>query len=55
MSIKTSNQLYNIQIKFIIKEKFEIVIESRPTDLISRTIRKFQESLKKSLNGQFDK
>lgn len=54
MSIKTTSQIYNILIKFSLRDNFEIVIEAKQTDHISRTIKKFQESLKHSLNGKLD-
>lgn len=54
MSIRTTSQMYSLQIKFLLRDNFDILIETKPTELISKAVHKFQETLKQKLTGNFE-
>lgn len=54
MSIRTTSQMYNLTIKFLLRDNFDIIIETKPTEIIQKAISKFQDSLKQKLTGNFE-
>lgn len=46
--------MQNLHIKFQLRDNFDLIIETKPTELVHKTIKKFQDNLKQTLTGKLD-
>eukprot|EP00801_Mesodinium_rubrum_P009468 Mrub_09503.p1 GENE.Mrub_09503~~Mrub_09503.p1 ORF type:complete len:133 (-),score=29.07 Mrub_09503:37-435(-) len=51
MSIGKTSKMYSLQTKLLLRDNLDINIETKPTELISKAVNKFQDTLKQKLKG----